>query len=292
MKIAWLGTGSMGTGIASNIVKAGFDTWIWNLQDPCWSNVLKLEEMGGHACPDLADAVRDADFIGMSLTADDPVRQVCRSILEYVKEGSIVFDCSTISPVCAREMNDLFAGRGVNYLDTPVSGGIEGAQAGTLTLMIGGDEAAYKKVSPVLDAVSSMHTYMGPSGCGQETKLLNQILTAINQAAVCEAMMLAKKTNLNLDRLYHVLSHSWGRSAMLERSVEKYIIPEQYESAARIFLLLKDLRLAIDMAKDMKVKIPITEITTSFFEGADESGMGREDHAAIIKIMEQKNVIA
>lgn len=291
MKVAFLGTGAMGNGIASNILKGGFDLYVWNIQDAFWENAKALEDRGAHACEHIEDAVKDADIIGMSLTNDKIVKLVCNEIFSFVKSGAVVFDCSTTSPACSMEMEKSFASKSVGFIDTPVSGGIAGAEAGTLTVMAGGKMEYYEKAKPVLESFSGYLDHMGKIGAGESTKLINQLLTGVNQAAVCEAMLIAEKAELNIEQLYNLLITAWGNSKMLERSVKEYIVPKKFESAACLQLMLKDLRLTIQMANDVGYNVPLTATAVKFYQEAYDEGIGKEDHSAIIKMMEKDNVI-
>ncbi len=289
MNISFLGTGAMGSGIAHNLLKAGHKLTVWNLHDASWNNVLELQKQGARVCEKLEDAASDADMIGISLTADAALKSVCAQILPFVRPGCILFDCSTVSPITSQEMAVSFAERQVYFLDTPVSGGMEGAEAGTLTVMVGGNQEAYERAKSVIGAFSSYFCYMGPSGAGEATKLINQLLAGVNQAVVCEAMTIAEYHGLNMELLYEVLVNSWGNSRMLERSVMKHIVPNHYESAARLQLMLKDLRLTLQMSQDMGCVAPITEVATGFYQRAFEQGLGTLDHSAIIQVMLKEN---
>lgn len=286
MKVAFLGTGAMGSGIAANIAAHGFSLRVWNSHI---ERAFPLREKGAEICEDLAEAVKDADVIGMCLTADDAVKQVCGKLYPLVKRESVIFDCSTTSPGCPKEMQAKFAEKGVGFLDAPVSGGIAGANAGTLTVMVGGAEKDFEAAKPVLQAFSSYLERMGGIGAGQTTKLINQLLTGVNQATVCEAMLLAEKAGLDMEKLYALLLTAWGYSKMLERSVKEYIIPKKYESAACLQLMNKDLRLTLQMANQLGYKAPITATAAHFYNAAQENGWGKEDHSAIIKVMEQED---
>lgn len=290
MKVAFLGLGAMGNGIASNILKHGHKLSVWNVKDAFWKNAEDLGLKGAIVCESMEEALQDADIIGMSLTADKIVKIVCEQAYPFVKSGAVIFDCSTTSPGCSVEMHKMFSEKGVDFIDAPVSGGIAGAEAGTLTVMVGGNEAAFKKFEPIVKSFSGYYERMGDVGAGQTTKLINQLLTGVNQATVCEAMLIAEKGGLDLEKLYKLLVTAWGNSKMLERSVMDYIVPKKFESAACLELMLKDLSLTLQMAEDLGYKVPITEVATSFYEKAKESGIGREDHSAIIKIMEQENL--
>ena len=286
MKVAFLGTGAMGSGLAANIAAHGFSLRVWNSHI---ERAFPLREKGAEICEDLAEAVKDADVIGMCLTADDAVKQVCGKLYPLVKRRSVIFDCSTTSPGCPKEMQAKFAEKGVGFLDAPVSGGIAGANAGTLTVMVGGAEKDFEAAKPVLQAFSSYLERMGGIGAGQTTKLINQLLTGVNQATVCEAMLLAEKAGLDMEKLYALLLTAWGYSKMLERSVKEYIIPKKYESAACLQLMNKDLRLTLQMANQLGYKAPITATAAHFYNAAQENGWGKEDHSAIIKVMEQED---
>jgi len=222
----------------------------------------------------------------MSLTDDQAVTDVCGEILPHAREGAVICDFSTVSPRTSTAMHAFFAEGRVSYLDTPVSGGIQGANGGTLSVMVGGDYEGFQIARPILESVSSKYEYFGQSGSGSVAKLINQLLTAANQAIVCEAMLLAKKSGLDMQKLYDMLTVSWGSSKMLERSVTQYIIPEVYESSACIELMDKDLKLARQMADDFGLRIPIGGIVGDFFQEAVAQGLGRQDHAAIIKVMD------
>jgi 3-hydroxyisobutyrate dehydrogenase-like beta-hydroxyacid dehydrogenase len=289
MKVAFLGTGAMGSGISDNILKKGFDLTVWNIKDEFWANAEALAAKGAHLAESPGDAVKDADVIGMSLTADKIVELVCGQIYDSVKKGAVIFDCSTASPACAKKMYAKFAPKGVAFIDAPVSGGVAGAEKGTLTVMAGGDAAAVAKAEPVIKAFAGYFAHMGGIGAGQSTKLINQLLTGVNQAAVCEAMLIAEKAGLDLSQLYDLLVTAWGNSKMLERSVKEYIIPKKYESAACLQLMLKDLGLTIQMAHDVGYAAPLTELAETYYHTAADRGWGKQDHAAIIKIMEEKN---
>ncbi len=289
MRINMLGTGAMGSGIALNLWKSGADVGVWNLKDRSYDNLLALKAKGIRTHELLEEAAADADVIGISVTNDQVLRAVCANMYAHVKAGAVIMDFSTVSPEASKEMAEWFAKKDVSFLDAPVSGGMEGAQNGTLTVMVGGDQGAYEKVLPLIEMFATVVRYMGPSGSGEAVKLVNQLLTGVNQAVVCEAMALAKKYKLDLSTLYEVLVHSWGNSKMLERSVPSYIIPEAYESAACISLMLKDLNLVLQMGDSAGKELPLTQKAASFYQRAFESGLGDLDHSAIIQMMGKEN---
>jgi 3-hydroxyisobutyrate dehydrogenase-like beta-hydroxyacid dehydrogenase len=289
MKIAFIGMGQMGKNIALNIVKHGFDVTVWNRKDAFWPNVEEAVRAGAKAAASIADAVAGADVVGLSLTSDAAVSSVLAEAVGALKKGAVVVDFSTTSPKCSKDMKKLLADIPADFLDAPVSGGMEGAAAGTLTVMVGGDRASYDKVLPVLQAMGKNIHHMGPNGAGQVTKLINQILTGVNQAMVCEAMVVAAESGLDMNQLFGVLTTAWGTSRMLERSVPQYIIPQKYESAACLELMIKDLGMALKMADDMGVALPLTQLAKHYYDAAGDAGQGKMDHSYVIEIMKQEN---
>jgi 3-hydroxyisobutyrate dehydrogenase-like beta-hydroxyacid dehydrogenase len=289
MKIAFLGLGNMGHHMAANLLKARFDLAVWNRKDSCWSNLEALVRQGARTSGTIPEVVENADAIGLSLAGDEAVREVVQASLPALKRGAIFFDTSTISTAAVRELSASLAGRGVAYLDTPVSGGILGAEQASLTIMAGGDEKAFTAILPVLRSIGSTIEYMGSSGAGQATKLINQMLTAVNQTAVSEAMIIARRAGLDLHRVYDVLVKSWGSSRMLERSVLQYIIPEKYESTACLEIMAKDLTHCIALAKEVGYRVPLIELTKRIYDAGSESGNGKLDHSYLIEIMKTSN---
>lgn len=288
MNISFIGIGEMGVGMAENILEKNGELIFWN-RTKDKPHVLALVEQGAVLAEDVKEAVETADFICFNLTSDIAVRAVANNILPDLKSGTVVLDFSTISPNTAMEIMELFKEKGAYYLDCPVSGGSAGAKAGTLAIMVGGQEEAFQKAMPVLKMCGSNIQYMGSSGLGQKAKLINQLLTWVNQAVVCEAMLLAEKSGIDLEALNRVLLTSWGRSWMLERSVERFIIPRDFESPSGVELMVKDFNLILDMAQEANCNIPISVKAKEPYDQAMEEGLAKKDPSVIIEIME-KNI--
>ena len=278
----------MGVGMAENLLKKNGKLTIWN-RTKDKPHVRSLVEQGAILAQELKDAVEKFDFICINLTSDAAVRAVTQDIAEYISRGTIILDFSTISPNTAVEIMELFKQKGAYYLDCPVSGGSAGAKAGTLAIMAGGNEEALKMARPLLNMCGSNIQYMGESGLGQKAKLINQLLTWVNQAVVCEAMLLAEKSGIDIKSLYRVLLTSWGRSWMLERSVERYIIPRDFESPSGVELMVKDFNLILDMAKQVECDIPIAIKAKEPYDQAMVEGLAKKDPSVIIEIMEKNN---
>jgi 3-hydroxyisobutyrate dehydrogenase-like beta-hydroxyacid dehydrogenase len=289
MNISFIGIGEMGVGMAENILIKNGDIKIWN-RTPNKPHVNYLVEKGAALQSSIRDAVKNSDFICMNLTSDPAVKAVTSEIAEHVNEGTIVIDFSTISPNSAIAISSMLAEKGAYFLDSPVSGGSAGAKAGTLAIMVGGDKDAFEKAMPLYNMCGNNIRHMGPSGTGQKAKLINQLLTWVNQAVVCEAMLLAEKAGIDLSSLYKVLQTSWGRSWMLERSVERYIIPRDFESPSGVELMVKDYNLILDMAKEVGCEIPITVKAKEPYDTAMAEGLAKKDPSVIIEVMEKYNL--
>lgn len=291
MKVTFIGIGQMGKGMAANILKGGLELTVWNRRDEFYPHVEELLQKGARTTENLADSVKGADIVAMSLTTDAAVRAVVAEVYDNLKPGAIVIDHSTASPKLAKELAEKLAVRNVVFLDAPVSGGAGGGAQGTLAIMVGGQKEAFEKALPVLKAMGTNVVYMGPTGSGHVTKLINQMLTGVNQAIVCESMLIAQEAGLNLQELLNVLVTAWGDSLMLRRSVPEYIIPKKYESAACLELMAKDFSLASEMAKDLGYTIPLTELGRQYYQTAKDQGHGKMDHCYIIELMKEENKI-
>ena len=293
MKVAYLGIGAMGAGIAGNILKNGFVLSVWNRtqspDSPAWQRAEKLAEEGAGLFRDWREAVRGADVVGMCLTDDRAVTGMCRELAEELPAGTLVFDNSTISPAAAREIADFLCEKGIAFLDAPVSGGSKGAEAGTLAVMAGGSPEDFERARPVLESFSANLKRMGPSGSGAVTKLLNQMMTGMNQAAVCEAFYVARETGLDMENLYEILSHAWAKSEMLDRSFLDILAADDLHTKAWLRNMAKDMRMIRGMLEEMGAKLDITERTAGRFARAMDMGLGDLDIASLIRVIEEEN---
>ncbi len=288
MKVAFVGIGEMGFGMAKNILQKNGSLLFWN-RTKDKPHVLELVEAGATLTQELSDAVKEADYIGINLTNDNAVKAVCGELKSMVKPGAIIMDFSTDAPETAEEMAAMFKETGVDFLDCPVSGGSMGANAGTLAIMAGGSKEAFDKALPIMEMCGTNVRYMGKSGCGQKAKLINQLLTWVNQAVVCEAMLLAEKVGIDLAELNQVLKTAWGRSWMLERSVDRYIIPRDFESPSGVELMVKDYNLILKMAEKVHCAIPISVEAKKPYDIAMDTGYAKKDPSVIIEVMEKNN---
>lgn len=288
MNIAYLGIGEMGAGMAGNILEKNGSLTIWN-RTKDKPAVAELISRGAHFEESINDAVRDADFVCSCLYSGPSALEVAQKAVSAMKRGAIFTDFTTLAPLVAEQLHEQYAKAGVSYLDSPVSGGVTGANAGTLSIMVGGDAAAYERALPIYNMCGVTILRMGEVGLGQKTKLINQLMSWVNQAVVCEGMALAERAGIDLQALYDVLKVSYGQSRMLDRSVEDYIIPRDFGRPAKASLVLKDMNLVKQMASDLNCDIPITTEAVRAYDFAVDAGLGEKDASVLIEVMEKRN---
>ena len=201
-------------------------------------------------------------------------------------ENSCLFVCSTLAPSQAVGLSKLVEEKGIRFLDSPISGGVEGAVAGTLSIMIGGDEEAVKENRIALEAMSSKIYYFGDVGAGETAKSINQLLLSINYAATAEALLLADKAGLDLRKVFDLITNSAGNSYIFQhramRMIERDFVPRGV-----LRILLKDTTIVTDEAESMNLVLPLAGITRQLYQTGVNNGWGDDDNSAIVKVLEK-----
>jgi len=289
MKIAYLGMGNMGVRMAPNLYKAGFDVSVWARRNgSSWGNVEKLMKEGLTGCSEIEDAVKGAEIVATCVTNDAAVVEVIEKSIPYLTPGTIVMDHSTISPSTAMDLANRLSEKGCSFLDAPISGGESGAEQGTLTIMVGGQKDAFDKCKAYFDAVSRYAVYMGDSGRGSITKLLNQHMSGINHCVVCESVLMAKRANIDLESFYTVVNNSWGRSFAFERIVlERLLNDTFYPTYAPSEMINKDMHHVLELAEDLGYDPKFAKIASECFQKNVDAGRGKWDQASVIIGMEE-----
>ena len=244
-RVGFCGMGTMGAAMAANLCRAGFEVRVWN-RTPGRSE-LPLS-LGAIESPDPGTLAAESDVIVVCVSDTPDVAEVLfgdGGVAEGAASGSLVIDCSTIAPAATREFAERLGTQGIGLVDAPVSGGSEGAQKGTLTIMVGGTEGDVERARPVLAAMGSSITHMGPIGAGQATKAVNQVMLAGTYLAVAEGLVLAIKAGLDPDTVVAALSGGAARSWVLENRSSR-MIANEYPLGFRIALHLKDVGIALD----------------------------------------------
>jgi 3-hydroxyisobutyrate dehydrogenase len=277
----FIGLGAMGRGMARNLHRAGLLQAVWNRNAAIATEL--AEELGVTAALSPAELAARCDVVVLCVSADADVLELVDTLAGSLRPGAIVVDCSTVSADTAREAARRLASKGVEFLDAPVSGGVEGARDGKLAIMVGGSAAAFERAQPVLAAMGRAVTHFGPSGAGQAAKATNQIMCAGIIQAVAEAMAFAKAEGLPLDRLIETLGQGAGSSWYFVHRAPN-MVRDSYPPGFRVRLHEKDLRICRDMAARHGVQLPVIEMTLLHYRRLIEQGYGDEDISTIFRL--------
>jgi 3-hydroxyisobutyrate dehydrogenase len=284
MRVGFLGLGAMGAHMARNLHKAGLLTALWNRTRP--KAVALAAELGCTAPATPAELARDTDVIVLCVSADADVLAVIAALGPGLRAGQLVIDCSTVSADTARTVAKGLAGAGVEFLDCPVSGGVEGAREATLAIMCGGSAAGFTQAQPVLSVMGRTVAHFGPVGAGQAAKATNQIMCAGIIEAVSEAMAFAKANGLPLDKLVETLGKGAGSSWYFVHRAPN-MIRETYPPGFRVRLHAKDLGICHDMAAAFGVQLPVVERMLAEYAQLIEQGHGDEDISTCFRLKER-----
>jgi 3-hydroxyisobutyrate dehydrogenase len=284
MKVSFIGMGTMGTAMALNIIKAGHEVTVHNRSREKEEPVAKA---GARRAGSPKEASQEADIIITCVSDTPDVEGVVlgeNGVIHGAQPGAIVVDMSTISPSATRRMAALLARKGIRMLDAPVSGGSEGAQKGTLTIMVGGEAEDVAQAMPVLSAMGKSITHVGPSGAGQFTKAINQVIISGVYLAVAEGMTLGLKAGLDMEKVVQALAGGAAGSWVLNfRSGN--MIKNEYPLGFRVRLHRKDLGIALEAAKEMGVFLPCTALVAQIENGLMSLGYGDEDMSAMARLI-------
>lgn len=289
MKVAFIGMGTMGAHMALNILKAGHEVTVHNRTR---EREAPVAEAGAKRAASPKEAASGSELIVICVSDTPDVENVIlgkEGVIDGAAHGAIVVDMSTISPTATRRIAERLAEKGVQMLDAPVSGGSEGAQKATLSIMVGGDEAALKKAEPVLQAMGST-THLGPIGAGQMTKAINQIVVAGTYWSVAEGIALGLKAGLNMDKVVQAVGGGAASSwAMLNRSGN--MIDNQYPLGFKVQLHRKDLTIALNVARELGVTLPVAAYVEQVETGLIARGHGDEDISVIARSVREASGI-
>ena len=285
-KIGFIGLGIMGRPMAKNLLKAGFSLVVYDLNKEAVEDVVKA----GAASADSSRDVAQSTEVIIIMVPDSPeVREVVLGkdgVLEGVKSGSLVIDMSSINPLVSQEIARELKKKGVDMLDAPVSGGEPGAIQGTLAIMVGGEEKTYKECLKVFEPMGKNVVYVGPIGAGGFTKLVNQIIVALNIATVGEAFTLGVKAGLDPQMIFQAIRGGLAGSTVLETKAPM-IIGRNFKPGFKIKLHHKDLNNALSTAKDLKVPLPLTSFVQQILVSLLLDGKEENDHSAIATFFEK-----
>ncbi|MGH8199932.1 MAG: NAD(P)-dependent oxidoreductase [Steroidobacteraceae bacterium] len=281
MRVGFVGLGAMGNFMARNLHRAGLLTAVWNRTAE--KARLLAAELGVAAPGTLAEMAAAVDAVVVCVSADDDVLSVVRALAPGLAAGSLVIDCSTVAADTARKAAEQLNKQGVEFLDCPVSGGVEGAREATLAIMAGGTNEAFERARPVLAAMGRTIAHFGPTGSGQAAKATNQIMCAGIIETVSEAMAFARAQGLPLDKLIETLGKGAGSSWYFVHRAPN-MARGSYPAGFRVRLHAKDLTICRDMAARFGVALPVVERMLSEYAELIARGYGDEDISAAFRL--------
>jgi 3-hydroxyisobutyrate dehydrogenase-like beta-hydroxyacid dehydrogenase len=289
-KVAWIGLGVMGYPMAGHLKTRGHhDVVVFNrtsAKAEAW-----VAEFGGKLAPTPAAAAQDADFIFTCVGNDNDLRAVTLGpdgAFSTLKPGAVAIDNTTASAEIARELHAAAKSKGAGFLDAPVSGGQSGAENGTLTVMVGGDQEDFRKAQPVIKAYARAVTLIGPSGSGQLTKMVNQICIGGLIQGLAEALHFAKRAGLDIQKVIDTISKGAAQSWQMENRW-KTMVEGRFDFGFAVDLVRKDFALAFDEARKNGAELPVTALVDQFYAEVQAMGGNRWDTSSLIALLERKN---
>ena len=282
MRVAFLGLGIMGSRMASNLVKAGHQVTVWN-------RTAGKDVEGATTAASPAEAARDAEVVWMCVSDTKAVENVLfgtQGVNESLAEGQIIVDSSTISPSATRHFAERVRAKGVQYVDAPMTGSKAGAESGTLIFIVGGEESAIEKLKPLFAAMGKKFFRMGETGKGQATKLAMNLQIAMIFEGFAEALTLATKLGVDAQQLLALIEATMVRSGVVDYKAP-FILERDFTPNFPLRLMHKDIRLALEAAKEARVKLPGLETLEEIYEMATEDGNQDLDYAATLTLLEK-----
>lgn len=269
-----IGLGAMGAGIAGNLHRAGMLSAAWNRTQE--RALAAAERHGFEPTPHLQAAVQCAELVITSVSADQDLLEMTRKVAPLLQAGNVVVDTSTVSVGTAQRAAEIYEAHGVHFLDAPVSGGKEGAEKGTMVMMVGGEEQVLQQILPALGAISSKIVHMGPVGSGQATKAVNQIMVAGINHAVTEALAFGQHRGLDMDKVIDVVGGGAAGNWFLDHR-GKTMCKGSFAPGFRLALHNKDLKICQQMLAEDNKSLPMLEMTLNDYETLIQQGHGDED---------------
>jgi 3-hydroxyisobutyrate dehydrogenase-like beta-hydroxyacid dehydrogenase len=282
MRVAFLGLGIMGRPMAANLAKAGHEVSVWNRTPG------KTVE-GARLADTPADAARDAEVVWMCVSDTRAVETLLfgpQGVESSIGAGAMVVDSSTISPSAEHEFAERLRAKGVDYVDAPVTGSKVAAESGNLIFMVGGDEAVLAKIDPLFKAMGKQVFRMGETSKGQAAKLVMNLQIALIYEGFAEALTLATKLGVNVDKLLPLIQASMVKSGVVEYKAP-FVMRRDFTPNFPLRLMLKDIHLALAAAKEARVKLPALETVEEVYEMAAEEGHEDLDYAATLTLLEK-----
>lgn len=286
MKIGFIGLGIMGKPMSRNLLKAGFELIVYDIDETA---VKIIEKAGAKPASSPKEVAQNSDVIITMLPKASIGKSVFEDengILAGIKENSVVIDMSSVSPVASKEFAQMVEAKKCKFLDAPVSGGEIGAVNATMAIMIGGDEAVVERVRPILEALGKSITVVGPNGSGSVAKLANQIMVNLNIAAVAEALVLATKAGADPKRVFEAVRGGFAGSAVLEEKAPM-MYSRNFKAGGPIYINLKDITNVVATADELDVPLILTPQLKEIMISLKATGHNNDDHSSIVQFYEK-----
>jgi len=287
MKIGIVGTGRMGNLFSQNLIKAGLQIVVMDVNEAAYQNLI---ELGAEAARSPAEVGERAELIITSLPKNEIVQEVITGkggVLEGAKPGKILVDMSTTFPLTTRWIGKEASEKGVNFLDAPVSGGPKGAREGTLAIMVGGDRKIFQKAKSILQKIGSRVFYVGELGAGQSLKLVNNLIYNLNRLAMAEGLALGTKAGIDPKTMVDVIGVSTGNSFALQYLAQNILRGNFEGTESSLKLACKTLRLISEFADELNVPLFLTNLAKQIYNMAKAKGFEEESPSSVIKLYEE-----
>jgi 3-hydroxyisobutyrate dehydrogenase len=284
--VGFIGVGNMGNPMASNVLKAGFPLIVYDRNPQAMENLLQA---GARRAASGREVVEGAEIVLTSLPASPDVEAVyleSGGLVESAKPGMILIDLSSVLPSTPRKIEPRAHARSVHFLEAPVSGGVSGARAATLAIMVGGDPETLARAQPVLRAIGPNIFHVGPVGAGNTVKAINNMMASVNALAMMEGVALGVKAGLDPMTIYEVVKASSGGSKALER-IPNSLIPRQFEPGFKVQLMNKDLETFNTIAKELHVPVSFANVAQQYQQMAIAAGLAEQDTSVVMTIIER-----
>jgi 3-hydroxyisobutyrate dehydrogenase len=284
--VGFIGVGNMGNPMASNVLKASFPMTVFDLNPRAMENLIQA---GARRAGSAREVVERSEIVLTSLPASPDVEATYLDpggLVDRARPGTILIDLSSVLPSTPRKIEPRAKERGVHFLEAPVSGGVSGARAATLAIMVGGEASALERARPVLRAIGPNIFHVGPVGAGNTVKAINNMMACVNALAMMEGLALGVKAGLDPMTIYEVVKASSGGSKALER-IPRALMPRKFEPGFKVQLMNKDLETFTTIAKELHVPVSFANVAQRYQQAALAAGLGEHDTSVVMTIIER-----
>ena len=286
VSVGFIGVGNMGNPMAANVLKASFPMTVFDTNPKAMENLVAA---GARKAGSAREVVEQSEIVLTSLPASPDVEAMYLApggLVERAKPGTILIDLSSVLPSTPRKIEPVAKARGVHFLEAPVSGGVTGARAATLAIMVGGDAKPLERARPVLLAIGPNIFHVGPAGAGNTVKAINNMMACVNSCAMMEGLVLGVKAGLDPMTIYEVVKASSGGSKALER-IPRAMVPRNFEPGFKVALMNKDLETFNTIAKELHVPVSFSNVAQRYQQAAMAAGLGEQDTSVVLTIIEK-----